>query len=79
MDNQSRWEKMSETEIWKDYETLNQKEKGELLDFVQTKRYKANEKLAFNTHKQPCNCLDCRVYRQRIRIKMKRIPQRNPR
>ena len=47
--------------------------------WIYQEMYRKLEYNAITTHKQPCNCLDCRVYRQRVRIRCQRPVIRKPR
>ena len=52
------------------------KEQDEWRKWVRQENFLRMEHHDFTHHRQPCDCFNCRVYRQRIRIKCQRPVKR---
>lgn len=57
----------------------NQEDQRAWREWIRQNIYLRLERYAITHHQQPCNCLDCRVYRQRVRIRCQRPVKRKPR
>jgi len=55
------------------------REQREWRDWLLQENYRRQERYAITNHRQPCECSDCRVYRQRVRIRCQRPIKRKPR
>lgn len=67
--NWINWESKSTEEKSIIQSSLNQEDKTRFHNWLRENYYKKLECFSISNHKQPCNCVYCSVYRNRMRKK----------
>lgn len=66
----------AEKELMKDWK---QKEQRLWRVWIYQENYRLQERYAIVNHQRSCNCFECRVYKQRVRVRCQRPIKRKPR